>query len=141
MQGYCTSSTSCKSFAVVLADFGSALATPTDQAALSDLAAYLQPLCGLPACLAADGAHAPIYSWFWAGWTPDLAGAQANLPNTQWAGRMIWQTVSYIAQSLSGRRGSTWSSQALSFSRGYLRHLRTTPANSSTEVQNRAELS
>ena len=59
---------------MVLANFGSSLAAATDAAALDDLAAYLQPLCGLPACLAADGAHSPIYSWFWSGWTPDLAG-------------------------------------------------------------------
>lgn len=74
LQGYCTSSKSCKTFAVVLASFGSAMASATDEAALSDLATYMQPLCGLPACLAADGAHGPVSSWFWNGWTPDLAG-------------------------------------------------------------------
>lgn len=78
-QGYCTSSRSCKTFAVVLASFGSALEAPTDVAALGDLAAYMQPLCGLPACLAADGAHGPISSWFWDGWTPDMPGLLHSL--------------------------------------------------------------
>lgn len=83
LQGYCTSSKSCKTFAVVLASFGSALASATDAAALSDLAAYMQPLCGLPACLAADGAHGPVSSWFWNGWTPDLAGVPDFLTNLE----------------------------------------------------------
>ncbi|EIE18857.1 hypothetical protein COCSUDRAFT_59785 [Coccomyxa subellipsoidea C-169] len=74
-EGYCVNSKSCRSFAVVLASFGSGLASATDESALDDLAAYMQPLCGLPACLAADGAHGPISSWFWNGWTPDLAGS------------------------------------------------------------------
>ena len=64
---------------MVLPSFGSALASSTDESALDDLAAYMQPLCGLPACLAADGAHGPISSWFWNGWTPDLAGLSIHM--------------------------------------------------------------
>lgn len=74
MQGFCPSSTTCKTFAVVLGGFGTPMASKVDVAAFADLAAYLQPLCGLPACLAADGAHSPIYSWFWDGWSADSAG-------------------------------------------------------------------
>ena len=55
------------------------MASKVDMAAFSDLAAYLQPLCGLPACLAADGAHSPIYSWFWDGWSADSAGKPTEL--------------------------------------------------------------
>ena len=79
LQGYCTSSKSCKTFAVVLATFGSALMSAVDEAALDDLAAYMQPLCGLPACLAADGAHGPISSWMWNGWTPKSYGEVINI--------------------------------------------------------------
>ncbi|BDA48966.1 probable major extracellular endoglucanase at N-terminal half [Coccomyxa sp. Obi] len=75
MKGYCTSSKSCRTFAVVLASFGSGLMSAVDEAALDDLAAYMQPLCGLPACLAADGAHGPISSWMWNGWTPGFDGS------------------------------------------------------------------
>lgn len=53
------------------------MTSKVDMAAFSDLAAYLQPLCGLPACLAADGAHSPVYSWFWDGWSADSAGKPA----------------------------------------------------------------
>ena len=74
MQGFCPSTTTCKTFAVVLGGFGSPMTSKVDMAAFGDLAAYLQPLCGLPACLAADGAHSPVYSWFWDGWSVDSAG-------------------------------------------------------------------
>ncbi len=65
---------------MVLASFGSGLTSAVDEAALDDLAAYMQPLCGLPACLAADGAHGPISSWMWNGWTPDVDGAIVIFP-------------------------------------------------------------
>ena len=64
---------------MVLGGFGSPLQTGVDRQAFADLAAYLQPLCGLPACLAADGAHAPIASWFWDGWAPGSPGAHLCL--------------------------------------------------------------
>ena len=74
LQGFCPSATACKTFAVVLGGFGSPMTSPVDMEAFADLASYLQPLCGLPACLAADGAHSSIFSWFWEGWSPDSAG-------------------------------------------------------------------
>lgn len=79
LQGFCPSSTACKTFPVALGGFGSRMGSPVDMSAFADLAAYLQPLCGLPACLAADGAHAPIASWFWDGWSPDSAGTTSLL--------------------------------------------------------------
>ena len=67
-QGYCPAPKVCKSFAVSLASFGSTAGAPRADPAMQDLASYLQPLCGLPSCIAADGAHAPINSWFWDSW-------------------------------------------------------------------------
>lgn len=92
VQGYCTGIKSCKTFAVVLVNFGSALGSATDAAALDDLAAYLQPLCGLPACIAADGAHSPISSWFWNGWAPQSAGVLYAKTATVWRCSLIRMT-------------------------------------------------
>lgn len=76
LQGYCPAPKVCKSFAVSLASFGSAAAAPRTDPVMGSLAAYLQPLCGLPSCIAADGAHAPITSWFWDSWA---SGPSARL--------------------------------------------------------------
>ena len=85
LQGFCPSATACKTFAVVLGGFGSPMTPPVDMEAFADLASYLQPLCGLPACLAADGAHSSIFSWFWDGWSPDSAGEHGASSSSHFA--------------------------------------------------------
>ena len=85
LQGFCPSATACKTFAVVLGGFGSPMTSPVDMEAFADLASYLQPLCGLPACLAADGAHSSILNWFWNGWSPDSAGEHGTSSSSQFA--------------------------------------------------------
>ncbi len=79
-QGFCAAPKVCKTFAVSLAGFSAAATPPRDSAAMGALSAYLQPLCGLPSCIAADGAHAPISSWFWDSWASGPSAAHAALP-------------------------------------------------------------
>ena len=69
-QGYCINPQQCKTFPVLLGDFGSPLRAAEDTAFLNDLAAYLQ-LGGS----GNDGLHAFIPGFIWNGYNNGTLGA------------------------------------------------------------------
>ena len=69
MQGYCITPEVCKTFAVLVGDFGSPLRTGADDAFLNDLAAYLT-LGGA----GNDGQHAFIPGFIWSGYNNATLG-------------------------------------------------------------------
>ncbi len=129
LQGYCPSTAACRTFAVALGDFGSPLTSALDAAAFGDLAAYLQPLCGLPACLEAAGAHAPISSWFWDGWSPASSGARSFLsacltPHSFYSTKLIphLQKTLHVQSGTEGAKISSNGCEAAKHKAGECKH-------------------
>ena len=71
MQGYCITPGVCKTFAVLLQDFGSPLRSSADTAFLNDLAAWLT-LGGN----GNDGGHAYVPGFIWNGYNNATLGEQ-----------------------------------------------------------------
>lgn len=87
-QGYCAGS-DCQRFAVAIGEFGSRFVASSDLQTMSDLAAYLNNQGA-----AADGAHAPITSWFYWAWNPD-SGDTGGVVDDSWT-NVLWNKVQYL---------------------------------------------
>lgn len=73
-QGFCDVGT-CTTLPLLLNMWGGSLTGQSDVAGLVELASYIEPFCGYPACgAAADGLHTRLGSWVFGDWSPSAPG-------------------------------------------------------------------
>jgi hypothetical protein len=71
----------CTTLPVLVNSIGGQLESQADVSNLLEVAAYMEPFCGYPACGAAgDGRHTRLGSWLWGDWSPSAAGLPLPFP-------------------------------------------------------------
>lgn len=88
-KGFCMGS-SCRTFPVVVGEFGSTFTDPADTATMIDLASYLRN----QAPPAQDGKHAAVRNWFYWSWSPN-SGDVGGLTKDNYM-TIDWTKMNYL---------------------------------------------